>query len=37
MRAIECILCNRNELGDEYRYIFVCDYLRNDRNLLLPK
>ena len=29
-----CTLCNDNELGDEYHYIFVCD---NFKNLLLPK
>ena len=25
-------LCNENELGDEYYYIFVCDYFRNERD-----
>ena len=33
----KCNLCNENELGDEYHYIFVCDNFRNERNLLLPK
>ena len=32
-----CTLCNDNELGDEYHYIFVCDNFRNERILLLPK
>ena len=33
----KCTLCNDNELGDEYHYIFVCDNFNNERNLLLPK
>ena len=33
----ENVLCNDNELGDEYHYIFVCDKFKNERNLLLPK
>ena len=29
--------CNENELDDEYHYNFVCDYFRNEIDLLLPK
>ena len=32
----KCTLCNDNELGDEYHYIFVCDNFRNERKKL-PK
>ena len=24
---IYCILCNLNDIGDEFHYLFICDYL----------
>ena len=30
----KCTRCNENELGDEYQYIFVCEYVRNERDAL---
>ena len=31
-----CLLCNRNELGDEFNYMFNCDILSQKQNQILP-
>ena len=31
----KCSLCNRNEIGDEFHYIFDCNMLRRQRNRYL--
>lgn len=30
-----CMLCNINESGEEFRLLFKCDTLRDQRNFLL--
>ena len=32
-----CIICNSNEIGDEYHYILVCNFFSSERKKLLPK
>ena len=32
-----CILCNREDIGDEFHYIFECPHFSDDRNKLVPK
>lgn len=31
------ILCNREDIGDEFHYIFECPHFSDDRNKLVPK
>ena len=31
-----CTLCNRNELGDEFHYLFECEFFKETRRLYLP-
>ena len=31
-----CTLCNSNQLGDEYHYIFQCNFFAADRHRYLP-
>ena len=31
-----CLLCNKNELGDEFKYMFNCDILSQKQNQILP-
>ncbi len=31
----KCNLCNSNEIGDEFHYLFVCSAFREDRQLFL--
>ena len=33
--SIKCKLCNSNELGDEFHYLFKCKHLENERKLYL--
>ena len=30
-----CLLCNINEIGDEFHYLFICKYLENSRKQFL--
>ena len=30
-------LCNRNEMGDEFHYLFECDFFKETRTIYLPK
>ncbi len=32
-----CNLCNINELGDEFHYLFKCNYFNNSRKKFLPR
>ena len=32
----KCLLCNLNEIGDEYHYIMKCPFFLNDRRKYLP-
>ena len=32
-----CTLCNRNEMGDEFHYLFECDFFKETRTIYLPK
>ena len=32
-----CNLCNSAKLGDEYHYIFECDYLKTERKKFIPQ
>jgi hypothetical protein len=32
-----CELCQKNQIGDEYHYIFECTNLSEKRTSLLPK
>ena len=32
-----CNLCNSAKLGDEYHYIFECDYLKTERKKIIPQ
>ena len=32
-----CHLCDRNNLGDEFHYLFWCDFFHETRKLYLPK
>lgn len=31
-----CDLCNLGELGDEFHYLFNCDYFKQERSKFLP-
>ena len=31
-----CELCNSNEIGDEFHYIFNCEFFNNERLKFLP-
>ena len=31
-----CNLCNNGDIGDEFHYVFQCNYFNNDRNNLIP-
>lgn len=31
-----CDICNKNQLGDEYHYLFNCTFFNNERKSLLP-
>ena len=31
-----CSLCNKNELGDEFQYLFNCDFFSRNRVKFLP-
>ena len=33
----KCTFCNRNELGDEYHYLFVCEFFNDSRLKFIPK
>ena len=33
----KCNLCDAQDVGDEFHYLFVCDYFKRDRNLYLDK
>ena len=32
-----CTLCNRDEMGDEFHYLFECDFFKKTRTIYLPK
>ena len=33
----KCTLCNKNDIGDDFHYLFICPYFANDRiNFLKP-
>ena len=32
----KCKLCNNGDIGDEYHYLFVCDFFKRDRSLHIP-
>ena len=31
----KCNVCNKNDIGDEYHYLFSCDFFKNERKLYL--
>ena len=31
-----CDICNLNNIGDEFHYLFECTFFENERKLLLP-
>ena len=31
----KCNVCNKNNIGDEYHYFFLCDFFKNERKLYL--
>jgi hypothetical protein len=31
-----CYLCNLGELGDEFHYVFSCDYFKQERYKIIP-
>ena len=33
---IICRLCTKNDIGDEYHYLFVCPFFNDERNQYLP-
>ena len=33
----KCNVCNKNGIGDEYHYLFSCDFFKNERNLYLKQ
>ena len=32
-----CMKCDKKDLGDEYHYMFICDYYEVSRSKLIPK
>jgi hypothetical protein len=32
-----CELCNSNEIGDEFHYMFNCEYFNNEKTKLSPE
>ena len=32
----KCKLCNNGDIGDEYHYLFICDFFKRDRSLHIP-
>ena len=35
--ATKCTICDKNEIGDEFHYLFICPVFQEDRNRLLKK
>ena len=33
----KCNFCEKNELGDEFHYLFICSYFQNERKDLLKR
>ena len=33
----ECKICDKNEIGDEFHYLFICPVFQEDRNRLLKE
>ena len=33
--ATKCKICDKNEIGDEFHYLFICPVFQEDRNRLL--
>ena len=33
----KCTICDSNKIGDEYHYLFECDYFKNDRIKFINK
>ena len=31
-----CVLCSQNDIGDEYHYLFKCDYFNDERKMYIP-
>ena len=33
----KCHLCEKNDIGDEFHYLFNCSFFKKDRNHLIPE
>ena len=33
----KCKICDKNEIGDEFHYLFICPVFQEDRNRLLKE
>lgn len=33
----KCLLCHKNDIGDEFHYLLVCPFFLNERNKLIKK
>ena len=33
----KCQLCDKNDLGDEYHYLFICPFFRNERAIFIDR
>ena len=33
---IKCALCDINQIGDEFHYLFNCDFFENERKMYIP-
>ena len=32
-----CTLCQSNDIGDEYHYLFICPFVKSSRDKYIPK